>query len=989
MRNNNIGIILFMLWWYNIVLTSTVASYFNNIVPYAGDLRTEHATRPIGLNTSKPRFSWAMIIPKTNIRGWRQYSYQLQINNRGKIVWKSDEVITNQSTLIIYGGKQNLSDNVLYSWRIRLKSTWTGQNEPVQGNWSATAEFALAAKRLQFENWISNIDNINGVECPWFRTSIDIPSLWHTSNAFIVVHVASIGYHELYINGNKVDSRVLAPSVSLLSKRILINSYDITDFIIEGENIMGIWAASGWAMFKGVNPVMDFNVSSNPAFSLEIYVDGKPIVNNQLPIWKTHVSSVQHIGDWTNSNFGGDHLNASRHIDEWASRTLNDQSWPVADIKKKKELLHFNTIISEDMSPPTRKLSMVAAKSISHQSSSSDNNNNDDDIKKPNNTFVIEMEKLFTGWIELEIIGEPGSTAIIECSTWSIRSMEMNMMHKYTFNRSGTGIFEVRFSYHEIKYITVINVDGILSIKGWRIGVDFERTGYFNSSNPLLTQVYTNTVTNFQGLTTGGMSVDCPHRERLGYGDAEQTAIEFAMNTYRTARFYSKRAIDWSDSVDLMGMICQNSSARGCTRHKLDPPKWSEVIPHSAPTLDGGGGPAWLAAVVTVPLEIYKLYNDIEPLKKALPAQLAYLKKLDEYVDNNTKLLMPFGGFWGFLGDWLTPHLVVNGGGSNSEHSNTTQAMLFNNCWYLYMLNTVSNSCRLLGLKEQASVLEEKSKLLGPAIHKHFFNANNNTYLYGRQSHYILPLWSGAVPEHLQEIVKKNLLKEIQHGIVSGNPGHLDTGQFGTWLLTKMLVSMNRPDLLVEISTQNTYPGYGYFIKLGFETWPEAWNVSPPRSNKPKFLPSQMHGCYNGIGSYFHNALAGIKILPNYEIEIRPAIGVGNLKWISAEMNPGFGRIAISWHVTYPQQCVILSVVIPPNAVAYLQLNVSGGIKGIKEKYNNDIWGVDIQVDEHQDIGNNIYKVTNVDLKIKSGVFEFHYQLPGSNSSNVKCLEDN
>ena len=42
---------------------------------------------------------------------------------------------------------------------------------------------------------------------------------------------------------------------------------------------------------------------------------------------------------------------------------------------------------------------------------------------------------------------------------------------------------------------------------------------------------------------------------------------------------------------------------------------------------------------------------------------------------------MPFGGFWGFLGDWLTPHLVVNGGGSNSEHSNTTQAMLFNNCW--------------------------------------------------------------------------------------------------------------------------------------------------------------------------------------------------------------------------------------------------------------------------------------------------------------------
>ena len=93
-------------------------------MPYAGDLRTEHATRPIGLNTSKPRFSWAMII-KTNIRGWRQYSYQLQINNRGKI-GKSDEVITNQSTLIIYGGKKSFRQCFVfmaYSFEINLD--WT------------------------------------------------------------------------------------------------------------------------------------------------------------------------------------------------------------------------------------------------------------------------------------------------------------------------------------------------------------------------------------------------------------------------------------------------------------------------------------------------------------------------------------------------------------------------------------------------------------------------------------------------------------------------------------------------------------------------------------------------------------------------------------------------------------------------------------------------------------------------------------------------
>ena len=91
---------------------------------------------------------------------------------------------------------------------------------------------------------------------------------------------------------------------------------------------------------------------------------------------------------------------------------------------------------------------------------------------------------------------------------------------------------------------------------------------------------------------------------------------------------------------------------------------------------------------------------------------------------------MPFGGFWGFLGDWLNPHIVEGAGGGKNELSNTTQAILFNSCWYLYMLKTVSHSCRLIGLEKEATDLEEKAKVLGPAIHKQFFNPNNNTYLY-------------------------------------------------------------------------------------------------------------------------------------------------------------------------------------------------------------------------------------------------------------------
>ena len=52
------------------------------------------------------------------------------------------------------------------------------------------------------------------------------------------------------------------------------------------------------------------------------------------------------------------------------------------------------------------------------------------------------------------------------------------------------------------------------------------------------------------GLVLGGMSVDCPHRERLGYlGDAH-TSLETALDNVASDRFYSK----WlNDIIDIQG----------------------------------------------------------------------------------------------------------------------------------------------------------------------------------------------------------------------------------------------------------------------------------------------------------------------------------------------------------------------------------------------------------------------------------------------------
>eukprot|EP01047_Picozoa_sp_COSAG01_P095236 COSAG01_NODE_25979_length_727_cov_1.044586_2_plen_56_part_00 len=49
-------------------------------------------------------------------------------------------------------------------------------------------------------------------------------------------------------------------------------------------------------------------------------------------------------------------------------------------------------------------------------------------------------------------------------------------------------------------------------VVGHQLTVNLTRTGAFKCSNELVTQIYETTVNNYRGLTTGGMTVDCPHR---------------------------------------------------------------------------------------------------------------------------------------------------------------------------------------------------------------------------------------------------------------------------------------------------------------------------------------------------------------------------------------------------------------------------------------------------------------------------------------------
>src|SRR5690606_12770226 len=63
----------------------------------------------------------------------------------------------------------------------------------------------------------------NKIFDPWMRKSFDLKAKPERA----VLYVASVGYHEVYVNGEKIGTHVLAPAVTDHTQRARYIAYDI------------------------------------------------------------------------------------------------------------------------------------------------------------------------------------------------------------------------------------------------------------------------------------------------------------------------------------------------------------------------------------------------------------------------------------------------------------------------------------------------------------------------------------------------------------------------------------------------------------------------------------------------------------------------------------------------------------------------------------------------------------------------------------------
>ena len=237
----------------------------------------------------------------------------------------------------------------------------------------------------------------------------------------------------------------------------------------------------------------------------------------------------------------------------------------------------------------------------------------------------------------------------------------------------------------------------------------------------------------------------------------------------------------------------------------------------------------------------------------------------------------------GFLGDWLSPH------GSESNVT-SPENLLFNNAYVCYIEQLAAKTALVLGhegdAKEYASAAEDRSV----AIARAFYDAETGAYVDLLQTHIVMPLATGVVPNEKFEASMALLARAI-----AAKGGHLDVGLTGNYFLTKLLTEEWRNDLLFTITSKTTFPSYGFFLQQGYTTWPEQWDAQECCEDPV----SKMHGCYNSIGLWFLDGVLGISVDATLNspqnLEIIAGINSGNVSWARGSRQTMYGKVAASW----------------------------------------------------------------------------------------------
>jgi alpha-L-rhamnosidase len=834
-------------------------------------LHCEYRVNPLGMDEPAPRLEWVNQ-SAAHERGERQTAWQVQVATspmrleQGPDLWESGKQLSDASTQIAYAGKPLQPRQCCY-WRVRV---WDKGGR--ESAWSNVATFETGQMGLPWQAqwigapWQEEDGKKDADAAPLLRKSFELPEDIVQARAY----VTGLGFYELYLNGQKVGDDVLTPAQTDYGKRerikvihpvdpvfsgyrVLYQTYDVTALLKKGGNAVGAMLGNGWYNRNdGHEGELGYGAAR---FLLELHVrlrDGSERVICSDGTWKALKGPVTF--NWM---FAGEHYDARLEQPGWCAPTFDDRAWQTVALRKAP-----GGVLQAQGAPTDRVMEIIKPVSIT---------------KLGDKHYKLSFPEEISGWLRIRVKGSAGQKVEMRWLAQDTQGkQDYNGKNSYTLKGDGEEIYAPRFTWFVFKNVELIGWPGELtpeSVQAEAVYTSVETTGKFACSNPLFEKINRLYWRSQTDNLHGALSSDCPHRERLGYTGDGQASCVTALHTFDLASFYTKWVQDYFDA-----------------QHPV-----TGYVPDTAPFEGGGGGPAWGAACILVPWQVYLHYGDRRILEQHYAGMKRFLAWMHSQKGPDGILFckLPDGKdtFWLNLGDWCAP-------GKKQPPRDLVHTFYLWRC-----TDFMARIATALGMKDDASKYAAMAQKTAEAFHQKFYDSGKGSY--GPVGGDVFALVMGVPSERLAP-VRKALAANMQ-----ANNGHLDTGIFGTGFLFETLCDHGLNELAYRALDKRTQPSFGWWLEQGLTTTGEEWDGTNSRN----------HPMFGGGLSWLYRRLAGVETeeaAPGFRrIRIQPRL-LDGISHASYATRTPYGELSVAWEKQAGN--LTLKIIVPVGSTACVTL---------------------------------------------------------------------
>jgi alpha-L-rhamnosidase len=839
-------------------------------------LRCAHKDEPLGVEAGRARFSWRVV---GGGEGRRQTAYQVRVGRDADDLardsgglWDSGLVESGGSTDVAYGGPL-LGPARRYHWKVRV---WDEAGRG--GPWSAGSWFETALDRAKGWRdcyWIGLGRDHNPVDPPLPDDTVDAvvlamgpaPYLRRTfaldkpvSSARL--YATALGIYQLSLNGGQVSDSVLAPGWTDYARRLLYQTYDVTDLIVTGDNVLGAIVADGWAcgFYAFDAKRAGAHYARDPQLLAQLVVTFDDGSERRLVTdsgWECSTGALAYA-----DLLMGERRDPAREPMGWDRPGYDSSSWRPVSCRQTGD----DTLVA-DPGPPVRMTEELSAKSV---------------VRAPGGELIVDFGQNIAGWARLQVDGAAGAVIRVRHGEVLAADGSLYVDNLRTARQTdvfvmagGSEVLEPRFTFHGFRYAEISGLVGELrpgDATACVVHSDTPRTGDFESSSTDVNQLYANIDWGQRGNFLS-IPTDCPQRdERLGWlGDAQIFARTAAYNR-DVASFFSKWLDDISDAQLPSGAFTDFAPSLG---------------------YDWDGAPAWADAGVIVPWTIYKMYGDKEVLERNFEAMETWMGFLAK--SNPGRLRAHNLGH--NYGDWLAPK------------GDFTPRELLATAYWAYDATLMADVARAIGRPGEAAKYETLASEVREAFIEAYVSPGGRL-VPETQTAYVLALHMGLVPDELRTQAAAHLVDAIAR-----EDWHVATGFVGVGYLMPVLSSNGYSDVAYRVLEQRSFPSWLYTIDRGATTiwerwdgWTEENGFQTPRMN------SFNHYSLGSVGEWLYRFVLGIDLAPGAagfgQVVIRPHPG-GSLTSARGAFRSVRGEISTSWARDGSRFTV--KVEIPPN----------------------------------------------------------------------------